>query len=423
MKFLTVGEKIKETRKYLKMTQEDLQDESISRGMISMLETNARGLLKGTAIKLAQKFKQKAMELDMKLEIDESFLLRSPTEDAELYCSKKLEDSLINDNIEEIFKIACKFNLLEVKAAFYSKKADFCMIRKDYDRAFTSYNDALTIYKDIKHDKMIPHLYLQIGLCKAKSSKYKDALTYFDICERYSIMYDDTKTQQLLLYDIALCYKKLNKLDLALVSIEKYLLSSNKEDVIYIYANILKANCYEAIGKYDIVIEIYNCLLAELPKHEDTLIGYIYNNLGLVYLDNFDFKTSLQYFEMAEKIRHTIDKPNLCHTLIEKSELFFKQRLYTDAIKTTKLGLKNAEIYKDYECLLKGNYNLSRIYERLNDISNFKKVYLTIANLLKIKNNFSELVSIYSKLSLIYLNENNIKETKKYLFLLQKISD
>ena len=86
-----------------------------------------------------------------------------------------------------------------------------------------------------------------IGLCKARASKYKDALSYFDICERYSIMYKDTKTQQLVLYDIALCYKKINKFDLALKNIEKYLLSSNKEDNFYFYANILKANCYEAI--------------------------------------------------------------------------------------------------------------------------------------------------------------------------------
>ena len=42
---------------------------------------------------------------------------------------------------------------------------------------------------------------------------------------------------------------------------------------------------------------------------------------------------------MAEKVIKNLDKSLLCHTLIEKSELFFRQKLYIEAIKTIKLGL------------------------------------------------------------------------------------
>lgn len=417
MNFLTPSEKIKQTRKFLKMKQEDLQDENVSRGLISMIETDQRLLAKNVAIKLVEKFKQKAKELDISFEIDENFLLRSPAEDAELYCLKKLAGSIIN---EEILEIASKFNLLEIKASFYCKKGDFYLARKDYDKAFINYNDSMSIYSDIKQHELIPHLYFRIGLCKARACKYNDALSYFDICQRYSLMYKDTKTQQLVLYDIALCYKKINKFELALETIQKYLFFCSKEDNFYYYANILKANCYEALGKYDIVIEIYTSLISKISKPEDPLLVYIYNNLGLVYLDKADFNTSLEYFEMAEKIVLHNENPNLCHTLIEKSELFFRQQLYPDAIKTITLGLKYAEAYNDYEYLLKGNYNLLRIYESMDDISNLKKVYLIIADLLKVNNNSSELTSIYVKLSLIYLNENDIEQAKKCLVLSQK---
>lgn len=418
MKFLTPSEKIKQTRKFLKMKQEDLQDENVSRGLISMIETDQRTLAKNVAIKLVKKFKQKAKELDINFEIDEKYLLRSPGEDAELYCLKKLEESIIK---EEIFEIACKYNLLEIKAAFYSKKADFCLTKKDYKNAFINYNDSISIYNDIKQYEFIPHLYFQIGLCKARSCKYNDALSYFDICKRYSVMYKDTNTLQLVLYDIALCYKKINKFELALETIEKYLILSNQKDDFYFYANILKANCHEAIGKYDIAIEIYNSLLLDLSKPEDPLLGYIYNNLGLIYLGKEDFKTSLEYFEKAEKIIRQVDKSNLCRTLIEKSELFYKQKLYVEAIKTINLGLTDAEAYYDYEYLLKGNYKLLIIYESMNDIFNLKKVYLAIINLLRANNEYSELTSIYIKLSLIYLNENDIEEAKKYLIMSQKL--
>ncbi|MBU3129950.1 helix-turn-helix transcriptional regulator [Clostridium tagluense] len=418
MKFLTPSEKIKETRKFLKMKQEDLQDENVSRGLISMIETDQRALAKNVAIKLAEKFKQKAKELDIKFEIDENFLLRSPAEDAELYCLKKLEGSIIN---EEIIEIACKFNLLEIKASFYSKKGDFYLARKDYDNAFINYNNSMSIYNDNKQHEIIPHLYFQMGICKARECKYNDALSYFDICERYSVMYKDTKTQKLVLYDIALCYKKIDKFELALKTIQKYLLFSNKKDNFYFYANFLKSNCYKAICKYDIAIEIYNSLLAELPKPEDPLLGYIYNNLGVLYLDKADFKTSLECFERAEKIRNAVDKNNLCHTLIDKSKVFFSQHFYVEAIKIINLGLISAETYKDYEYLLKGNYSLLRIYESIDDISNLKKVYLVIADLLKDNNNFSELTLLYTKLSLIYLNENDIEKAKECLILSQKL--
>ena len=176
MKFLTQSEKIKETRKFLKMKQEDLQCENVSRGLVSMIETDQRALAKSVALKFVEKFKQKAKALDINFEIDENFLLRTPTEDAELYCLKKLEEFNINDDMEEVLEIASKFNLLEITASCYSKKADLYMDIKDYDIAFTNYNDAIAVYKDIKQNKIIPHLYFQMGLCKANASKYKDSL-------------------------------------------------------------------------------------------------------------------------------------------------------------------------------------------------------------------------------------------------------
>lgn len=422
MEFLTPGQKLKEMRKRLKMTQKDLQIDYISRGLISMIEIGERTLTKDTAIKLADKFRQKAEELNIYLYIDENFLLRSPSEDAELYCLEKIKKSKIDDDIEGIYEIACQFNLLKVKAAFYSKKADYCLDKKDYDAAFHYYNEALAICRDSKQDDMISYLYWKMGFCKAETFQYKDALSYFYFCEHYSIIYKDKKIQQAILYDKALIYKKINKFESALESIEKYLLSNLKEDDMYFYANILKANCYESMKKYDTAIEIYNCLLTKLSKHEKPLIGYIYNNLAVIYLDKSDFKISLKHFDMAEKIRNSADKHNVCHTLIDKSEVFFKQHLYEEAVSAINSGLKDAEVYKDYEYLLKGNYNLLHIYEAMNDISNFKKTYLTIIDLLKESKNSSKLTLIYVKLALLYLNENDIENAKQCLIMSQNLT-
>jgi len=150
MKFLTNGEKLKNLRKYLKMKQEDLVDENLTRGLISMIEIGKREISNNVAIKIYNKFEQKAKILNIELEIDSNFLLRSPCEDAELYCLKKLNEINKDENIKEIIEIADMFNLLKVKAMAYSKLGELFFNKKDYNKAFINYNYAIDIFKGIK---------------------------------------------------------------------------------------------------------------------------------------------------------------------------------------------------------------------------------------------------------------------------------
>ncbi|MCB2293566.1 helix-turn-helix domain-containing protein [Clostridium algoriphilum] len=419
MKFLTKGEKLKSTRKYLKMKQEDLTDENLTRGLISMIEIGKRELSNKVALKLVEKFEQRAKELHIELKIDNGFLLRSPSEDAELYCMEKLEQIKQDKDIKEILEIANKFNLLNVKALGYSRLGDYCSNKKNYDEAFINYIYAIDIFKNLKQNETIPYIYFKIGYCKAKALQYAEALSFFYLSQRYSIMYNDKKTEKRSIYDIAKCYMKLNKINLALENIEKFLILCNKEEDYnsYIYANILKANCFEAREEFNTAIDIYDSLLIENIDCNNPVLGYIYNNLGLAYLDKNDFNNSLEYFNKAEQLRIKINSANICHTIIEKSSVFIKQGFYNDAITYIESGLKLAEDNMDYEYLIKGNYELVRIYEILNDVLNLKKTYLNIADFLKIINKYSELVSVYTKLSIIYLNENNVEDAKEYLLM------
>jgi tetratricopeptide (TPR) repeat protein len=425
MKFLTNGQKLKSTRKYLKLKQEDLVDENLTRGLISMIEIGKREISNNVALKLVEKFRKRSKELDIILEIDDGFLLRSPSEDAELYCLKKLKEINEYKDINEILEIANKFNLLNIQAISYSELGEYYFNKKDYDEAFFNYNNSIDIFKNIKQNEKIPNLYLKLGHCKAIMLQYTEALPFFYMSEQYSKMYNDEITEKIAIYDRAKCYITLNKAELALENIKKFLtLCSKEEDHLnYIYATILKANCYEAMEDFNTAIEIYDALLSEGIDSNNSVLGYIYNNLGLAYLNKDDFNNSLEYFNKAEQFRIKIDSANLCHTIIEKSSLFIKQGLYTDAITLIESGLKQAKTNIDYEYLIKGNYELIRIYETLNDSLNLKKTYFNIADFLNILDKYSELVSVYTKLSILYLNENNIEEAKKYLLMSLKISE
>jgi len=65
MKFLTTAEKLKATRKYLKMKQEDLVDKNLTRGLISMIEIGKREISNNVAMKIYEKFEQEAKRLNI----------------------------------------------------------------------------------------------------------------------------------------------------------------------------------------------------------------------------------------------------------------------------------------------------------------------------------------------------------------------
>jgi len=422
MKFLTTGEKLKSTRKYLKMKQEDLVDENITRGLISMIEIGKRELSNNVAFKLVERFKKRAKELDIVLEIDYEFLLRSPNEDAELYCLKKLKEINEDNDINKILVIADKFDLLNIKAIGYNELGEYFFNKKDYDEAFLNYNNSIDIFKNLNQTEKIPYLYLKMGLCKGILLNCKEALSFFNISTNYAKLYNDKAIMKRSIYNCAKCYIILHKAEDALKNIEIFLTLCNKKDEFtsYINANILRANCYEAIENFNVAIDIYTALLNENMDDTNSSLGYIYNNLGLAYLNKNDFNNSLKFFDKAEKFRINIDRENLSYTLIEKSGVFIKQGLYKEAIELVESGLNLANSYSDYDSLIKGNYELIRIYKNLNDYSNLKKTYLNIVNIFNKLNKYSELVSIYINLSIIYLEENNIEEAKRCLLMSQK---
>ena len=150
MEFLTIAEKLKFTRKYLKMKQEDLSDENLTRGLISMIEIGKREISIPVALKIYKKFEIKAKQLNIELKIDNDYLLRSPSEDAELYCLKKINETNTDKVIKDIIKIANNFNLLRVEAIAYAKLGEYYFNIKDYNTAFQNYNYAIDIFKRIK---------------------------------------------------------------------------------------------------------------------------------------------------------------------------------------------------------------------------------------------------------------------------------
>ncbi len=420
MEFLTTGEKVKKLREQLKLKQEDLVSERVTRGLVSMIETGRREVTYKTAVKLAEKFNEKAEELNIILNIDEAYLMRSPKEDAEVYCLNKLKnDDITKNTIDGIFQVAKEYELIEVKAKAYSSLGEIYLKEKEFDVACDIYNKAKDIYVSMNKNEKLGYIYWRLGICSVKDLKCNTAIEYYQLSQYYCSEYNDIETKKSCLYNLANAYKRLNKIELALETINNFLLLYNEQEnlQLYIQAQGIKANCYEAKADYDKAIEIYKSLPSKILNNENPILGYIYNNLGLNYCHKKDFEESKKYFEIAEKFRNKYDIINLGATLIEKSDIFLNQNLIDSAIKTIKIGLQYAEKYNDKEYLIKGNYMLADIYKKSNDNGNLERVYLEIVELLKDNKNKDKLRSIYDELVLIYLNRNEVNTSKKYLLL------
>lgn len=180
MKFLTTGEKVKKLREQLNLTQEDLIAENVTRGLISMIETGRRDISYKTAVRLAEKFNEKAEELNIILNIDEGYLMRSPSEDAEIYCLNKLKnDDITQSTIDEIWTLIKQYDLLEVQAKTYFKFGEIDLEKKKFDKACANYDQAIKIYKSMGKNEKLGYIYERMGISKTRDLKYDTAIVYY----------------------------------------------------------------------------------------------------------------------------------------------------------------------------------------------------------------------------------------------------
>lgn len=423
MNFLTTGQKIKEMRKILNMRQHELEEEGITRALISLIELDKRNVSKKTSRALVAKFSSKANRLGIEINIDEEYLMRNPREDAQIYCDQKLKNKFSYKELEVVLDISESYGLDSVKAEGLKLSGDLYFDDKKFDSAFISYLNSAEIYIKIQSISNLGYIYNRLGMCKLNMLMDLEALLYFNKSHYYSVLNNDLITHKKAVYNCGRCYKKLEKYDEAIQYIEEFLklCDISKEFTNYAYAKILIANCYRRKNMFEKSIAIYEELIPLCNDANDSILGYIYNNLGDIYLELDDIKMSLKYFELAEKIRKVKDIPNLPYTYIEKARIFIKESNYSEALSLILKGLKQIKENPDAELEITAYYALAEVYFLSKDFINQKNAYNHLVELLKNKEKKQELVKVYSILAELYLNERDYKTCKKYLKMIQNI--
>ena len=426
MEFLDIGEKLKTTRKQLKMKQAALVDDNITRAFISMIEIGKRTPSKYAAQVIIAKLRTKAKELGIKLDIDDLYLSRSAKDDAEIYCTQKLEYINLAGDIKDIIKVGEKYKLDSILALAYKHLGNTEFSDKNYIESFTDYINALGYYSNLDVTEEHPYLYNMMGRCKVNQIQFLEALTYYTFAEHYSLIQNNYVIRKKAIYNIAVCNKKLGRIKECISYIDIHLSLCDKDEdfTVYIYSNVLKSTCYEADNLFNESIELLKGLLKEFNDVSNPLLGLIYNNLGIIYLKKRMFDRSIEYFDISEKIITSVDKDNLSHTVVEKAFVYIEQGLYDLAINQLKYGMDLATESNDTAYQLKSCYTLADIYVYLKNNEEAETICLKLLNLLEINkpdNYRDEFVKVCTKLCNIYLKQGNMDKIKNNLLLIENI--
>ena len=421
MEFLTTGEKIKNLRKILGIKQEELTSIGVSRNFISMIENDKRKLNLKTAQLLIEIFKSKSSEVEIDLDIDENYLLKSPREEAREYCNKKITDSLSIEEIDNLIDISSQYNLLDILSTLYVSKGNMVYKNSKYSEAFAHYYDALDIYNSINKLEDKAFIYNKLGKCRLQMLEYFESLSFFRKAYNLSLIVSCKVVERNSLYNMALVYKRLNKIDDALKCLNKYIdicdYSIDFFDIID--AKILEANCYFSEKKYDMSIQIYKEILNKENQLKDPILGNIYNNLGLAYLEVNDLENSLFYFNKSQKIRRISDKSKLHRTLIDKSNVFIRNKITNEASNLLRKGFDMSVIYNDLEYIILSFNMLERIYIDLSDNERLILLYEEMLRIISSDKNTQSSILIYTKISnklaLIHIENNDIEKCKDRL--------
>ena len=427
MGFLTTGEKLKKLRKQLGLKQYELEEANITRSFISMVESDKKSLSKDTAKAIADIFKRKANEKGIKLNMSQDYLTCSPEEEALKYCQEKLKDesseSLL-EAIDEIIKISKKYNLKDILEKAYLLKGNNLYDIKEYVKAFTYYNEILEMHLNTGSEEKLAFIYNKLAKCKIQLLQYAEALAYLNKAYNYVILHEDEIIMKYVLYNFALCCRFIEEYDKSLVYAQRLiaLCSIENEFDVYISTTIIIYNCYLAKGDIDKAVQSYKEVITKFKDETHPLLGYIYNNLGISYTQLNQFDKAMEYLERSKNIRMLYDKHKLPYTLINIANLYIIQKDFEKALELANEVVALNEYINEQTLLLQAYEVFEDIYSIKKDYIKLESVYKYMIEILKVANDKNKLSKIGMKLSLLYINTNNVIKAKECLesFLIKK---
>ena len=211
---LKPGQRLRQIRKRLGLTQGDLSAENMSKNYISMFENGKRPINVINATYLADILNSKAKEMGINLNITSSYFIKSEKDIAKELCLDSFNIVLDKSNrnkhekYRELYKIiylSQKYDLPDLLAKALKLKGKFLYREGLYSCAITHFSESLLLFFKEGDINGISKSYLAIGQSYFMDNNYEMAITYYNLASLYG-------NEDKILYYKALSYYKLGNI-------------------------------------------------------------------------------------------------------------------------------------------------------------------------------------------------------------------
>lgn len=342
------GERIKERRKSLGLTQDDLAGPNLSRGMISLIERNQTTPSIKTLDFIARKL---GVSLGEILGENHEQGKVNPVEAEKLvkmcialYNSNKVEEAevILQDLMGNLDDYTVKGEALKLMADIKS--------HMNMEEAVLLYKESLsyiTPFEISKHIEIYYALSLNYRLMNnyhmcIENALYATALIKSNIYDKY-----DPLLHIKLLYNLGLSYSRIGQYEKGLTIIDEALSIMDEQNFSYSLGSflMLKGVSQLYLGQIEEGIKTNNLALSHLNKDENSveIIG-CQTNLGILYRDSNDFSRSIQYLERS--LDHSIDIGKewyIVNNYYELTLTYLKFERFNEAKRMASQGLKDCK--------------------------------------------------------------------------------
>ncbi len=403
--FLTIGEKIKLSRKKYDLKQVLFEGYGITQYYLSLIENNKRV----PSDEKIENIYQALLELtNGKIAIDYSLqeFKKDAKEQAKqwVYEQRKIRERYD----EELLEVAKAFNLKKELFEIYKQFGEDAKKNKEYQKSNEYFHEAIHYVNGLNQSPM--QLYITMGINLKNNLNYEGAIAYYTLALKYAVLDED---KYKVMYYLGFAEAQLNHFEKPLEYV-KIILENSQNESVLIGSVILKNYILDK--------------MSEFKQSRILLEEYIKNPISNLYLDGIYYNLACNYsrcneYEKAKMICfYTLKQEAYLttevryKTMLLIAHIYKKTKKYQDGIEFIR-SLKE-EILKEPEQRF-----ISWFYETYIELLIELKLDDEIINLMievqdvvtQQKATSELLILIQSQLVKYAINTNKVEKFKKYI--------
>lgn len=263
-------------------------------------------------------------------------------------------------------------------AKAYLNSGICCRLTSNFENATENYNKALNIYREINDKKGESRTLNALANVHLFMSSFNDAIHYFDECIFVLESIGDSDFEATVLSNRGLACQQNGDYDSALRNYLQSLslhISAKKTIPYYLYNNI--GIVYLEIGNYFTALKYFFSAL-KIEENNKMLIeeSYAIANIGRTYLYMEDFSNAITYLsEALITMKNFGDRQGESQVYSNLGKAFMKMKRYPEGIKYMNRALKYYKEIGDKSSVSHTLCELGEIYFELNDFIAAKKYF------------------------------------------------